>query len=480
VIADRSAGVVVASAAGDALGAPFEFEPPIDPSTLLTMSGGGLWSAAEWTDDTQMALAILTPLASGDTSAESVERGFLAWFESDPADVGIHTGSVLRRGAPLLAAASEEAERHPDHASNGGLMRIGPAALSFPGDPERVAEYAATVTKLTHAHPDCIDASVLWVVAIDDAVHNAPMGRETWDFAASVTTATKHLPRERRERWRRLIDEATRRPARDFDNNGGAVRAFQAALASCVQTPIPQQLAPCRHLEAAIETAVRCGDDTDTVAAITGALLGARWGVTAVPAKWRAVIHGKRIYGEAELRAPDLDLLARRAARGGQTNGKGWPGVARLVPLYLDEYSQTARTPELRQVRFGNLAGLEQVLREGVDVVISLCRMGTEDVPKSVEHLTVGLVDSEDPADNPNLGFLLADTADFVDMRVKEGRRVYVHCVQAESRTPVLAATYLARHQGLDVPQAIEEVRTLLGPIYNSSFAEALTDAVSS
>ena len=41
---------------------------------------------------------------------------------------------------------------------------------------------------------------------------------------------------------------------------------------------------------AAIGAAVRCGGDTDTVAAITGALVGARVGAEGIPPEWRAGI----------------------------------------------------------------------------------------------------------------------------------------------------------------------------------------------
>jgi ADP-ribosyl-[dinitrogen reductase] hydrolase len=37
---------------------------------------------------------------------------------------------------------------------------------------------------------------------------------------------------------------------------------------------------------------VRAGDDTDTVAAIAGALLGGRHGATALPDEWRTKVHG--------------------------------------------------------------------------------------------------------------------------------------------------------------------------------------------
>ena len=95
--------------------------------------------------------------------------------------------------------------------------------------------------------------------------------------------------------------------------------ALQAALAAVVQTPVPDD-DPQRHLPAGLEAAVRIGDDTDTVAAIAGSLLGARWGASAVPADWRALLHGWPGY-----RADDLARLAARSAGAGGTARSGPP-----------------------------------------------------------------------------------------------------------------------------------------------------------
>jgi len=58
---DRACGVLLATAAGDALGAPYEFEPARGPDEDVAMVGGGSldWAPGEWTDDTSMAIAIV-------------------------------------------------------------------------------------------------------------------------------------------------------------------------------------------------------------------------------------------------------------------------------------------------------------------------------------------------------------------------------------------------------------------------------------
>jgi len=64
--------------------------------------------------------------------------------------------------------------------------------------------------------------------------------------------------------------------------------------------------------------AVNGGGDTDTVAAIAGALLGARYGGSAVPVRWRRVLHGW-----PGLRARDLVSLAVLTTRGGRPTADG-------------------------------------------------------------------------------------------------------------------------------------------------------------
>ncbi len=479
VIADRSAGVALAAAAGDAIGAPHEFRGPLDEAAELRMTGGGIygWKPGEWTDDTQMTLALLAPLSTGNRHVEAVEEAFLAWFASGPRDVGSQTSMVLSAGPPLheLAAAFQRAR--PDNAPNGGLMRIGAAALSYPGKPEQIAAYARTTTELTHAHIDCVDASVIWAVAIDHTIHGAPGPDEPWDFAEALRGALLHLQKARRSWWAQLIDEACERPPVDFhENNGWVVNAFQTALSAVVRTPIPDGAAPCGHLVAAIGAAVRSGGDTDTVGAIAGTLLGARWGATAVPIAWTSMLRGKRLYGKPDLRASDLDAMARRAAKGGKSDQIGWPGRVHLTPYYLERFPARPATVALGGVQFGGVSGLDAAVQSGVDVVVSLCRMGTKDVPDRTEHRVIGLVDGG-PQDNPNLAFVLADTADFIATRVAGGHKVYVHCVVAENRTPTVAATFLARHRGMAVAEALSTVESALGHRPSPVFADGVRRA---
>lgn len=454
---DRAAGALLGLAAGDALGAGYEFTHP-SPDAPIGMVGGGLgWEPGEWTDDTQMAQAVLAPLAEGvDDPVPAIEAGFRAWFASGPADVGVQTSRVLGSPGSLAESAAAAARANPEGSGNGSLMRTGPVALAHPEDPAAIAALARDVSALTHATHDCVDACVLWSVAIDHAIHHAPASDEWFDWASGLRAALVWIPEERQPKWRGLIEDAADGMPFEFTKNGWVVHAFQAALAAICSTPVPEAPFGARHLQRALEEAVRMGGDTDTVAAIAGSLLGARWGATAVPLHWRRLVHGRRTYGAPVERSADLERQARLAFRGGATDAQGWPAVDSLLPHYAEAWPAPPHRVELAGIWFGNVAALEGALADGADLVVSLCRMGTADVPDGVEHHVLGLLDSS--ADqNPNAAFLLADLAHSLDEPVADGRKMFVHCVQAENRTPAAAIAWLV-HRGTPPEEAVAQV----------------------
>jgi ADP-ribosyl-[dinitrogen reductase] hydrolase len=171
---DRIAGTLLAMAAGDALGAGYEFQN--SPRSDVDMIGGGLgeFAPGEWTDDTAMALAIAQVTEHGRVDLEEIGDRFLDWYAADPPDVGNLTRAVLSRagsGAHLVEVASEHFERNPRGAAgNGALMRTAPIALAHLGDDAAIGLAARAVASLTHADPLAGDSCVLWCIAIDRAI----------------------------------------------------------------------------------------------------------------------------------------------------------------------------------------------------------------------------------------------------------------------------------------------------------------------
>jgi len=315
LILDRVKGAVCGGAAGDALGAGYEFTNP-HPDDQIVMKGGGAfnWAPGEWTDDTAMAVAILDVLAQGHCDIEQVGDNFLSWYASSPPDVGIQTSAVLssaKNGALLILAGQEFYDKYPNKAGNGALMRTGPVALSALGDREAVTENATAIASLTHAHPDSTTACVLWSLAIEEAIMTSETD-DVFDWEGAVKNGLSFLDSSSASRWEELIDEAIQGPSALFNPNGYVASAFQAALSAITETPVPA-INPSDHFMKALETAIRIGDDCDTVAAIAGSLLGARWGVSAIPEDWKAIIHGTRTVGSEIVNFSELENLVTKA-----------------------------------------------------------------------------------------------------------------------------------------------------------------------
>lgn len=325
---DRVEGVLVASACGDALGVPYEFgSAPLSPTEQPRMIGGGLgpYAPGEWSDDTQMAV-VIARVAAGrglrDAAAlDDVVDGWVGWLEDGATDVGSQTRRVLRavadqRGADgrssLAREASAELHRRTGHtAGNGSLMRTAPVALAFLDDPAALTIGARAISELTHGDPLAGDACVLWCHAIRVAVLESQM--------PDLSVLVAELPPERREQWAEWILDAERRPPVEFAPNGYVVAALQAAWSA-----ICHPVAGGSPIVASLVAAVHAGDDTDTVAAIAGALLGACWGASALPEEWLAQVHGW-----PGLRAVDLGRLAREATqRGSAPAGTDLPSQA--------------------------------------------------------------------------------------------------------------------------------------------------------
>lgn len=288
---DRASGVLLGQAVGDALGVPYEFGPRI-PMGTAGMIGGGLgpYEPGEWSDDTQMASCIALVTADGgnlntDAGLDAVAARFLEWREWGASDIGNLTRDVLDgvTPGPDLALRMTEVSRSfalGDRAGNGALMRTGVVGLVSLYDREYGAEAAANAASLTHAHVLCVESSVLWSEAVRVAVLMAKL---------DVRGGLDLLPEESAHRWEAWIDEAESSNPNSFSPNGWTVSAFQAAWSSIHAT---RHLDGTAHLEAALQTAVAIGDDTDTIAAIAGALLGARYGASAIPVRWADAVHG--------------------------------------------------------------------------------------------------------------------------------------------------------------------------------------------
>ncbi|HET6607861.1 MAG TPA: inositol monophosphatase family protein [Rhodopila sp.] len=260
---DRALGCLLGQVIGDSLGSQVEFETAdairaTYPGGVRQIQESPVWQtlAGQATDDSELALALARSLVrrSGYDPADAL-AAYRRWYQSGPFDIGGTTATAF----------GPETSLRQDSQSNGSLMRIAPIGVWAP-DPETAGHAASQDSALSHPHPVCRSACAAFAAAIAAALAGA-------DRAGMQQTALHHAGEA-------AVADAVRTatPPEDFKRQEGWVlialrNAFYHLNAG---TPF----------EAALIATASAGGDTDTNAAIAGALLGAADGRAAMPVRW--------------------------------------------------------------------------------------------------------------------------------------------------------------------------------------------------
>jgi ADP-ribosylglycohydrolase len=165
-------------------------------------------------------------------------------------------------------------------------MRVSPLGIFAAGSSvEEIADWARADSRLTHPHPTCQDACASFSVAIAHAIAHGD-GPQAAYVAAREWARTSAGDRS----VARAIEAAADELPADFQaQQGWVLIALQNAFFRLLHAP---------NLEEGVVATVMAGGDTDTNAAIAGALLGAVHGRDAVPARWRSAVLTCRASGD--------------------------------------------------------------------------------------------------------------------------------------------------------------------------------------
>ncbi|QNS05900.1 ADP-ribosylglycohydrolase family protein [Streptomyces xanthii] len=306
---DRAIGSVVGSAVGDALGAPFEFGPegafsarfPPGAPDADEMRGGGGWDPGEATDDTQMAVLVgQSLLEHGELNDPDVFTRFQHWASADPKDIGLQTEDVLTNGLPWDRAAAHHFRITGRGAGNGALMRAATSAVHFaPLGTAATMDAARRLSALTHGDPAAWEGTALLHELIRVALTGA-------DPLNAIPGALAHVPAAHRARYATVLAP---------DWHPDLATEFNGAVWPCLGSSV-WALRTTASYESALRAAIDLGGDTDTVAAVTGALAGAVYGAGAIPPRWTTRLHVP-LPGSATpaLRLPELTALASRLTK---------------------------------------------------------------------------------------------------------------------------------------------------------------------
>lgn len=270
----RARGCMLGQLAGDSLGSLVEFSTKEQicaayPSGVRDLADGGTFNtlAGQITDDSEMALTMARQItAIGRYCALRTGKQYRDWLKSKPFDCGDTIASALRG--------------HPNPASqaNGALMRVSPIGIFGAGRSRAdVMKWAKKDAALTHTHPVCLQANALYASLIARAVARGGTGAELYE---ELLTWMKRMKLE--DSIREAVTCAEHEMPRDFiTHRSWVIIAFQNALWQMLHASSPED---------GVVNTVMQGGDTDTNAAIAGALLGAIYGEEAVPARWKQAI----------------------------------------------------------------------------------------------------------------------------------------------------------------------------------------------
>lgn len=306
-------------AIGDALGQPFEFS---DTKKILATNWDGsfipgmVWKLGpgQWTDDTKMALCIAySLLEKNGFDPEDLALRYIDWVRSgDLRGIGqtcekaiyrLSSGVSVKESGSMLQARPKPSFKRigqdpltgtGDFCGNGTVMRAAPIGLYFRNDLAMLEKAAKEDATMTHNHNDARDASY----ALCHMIAALANGKDKIDTIISVlglNYENEHVKLQLMRAFEPLESLADATEA--LGSRGTAHETFASAI-YC--------FANYDNFGDAVKASVLMGGDTDTRAAIVGALAGTCYGLEGIP---KELVNG--VEDTEQLQALDLKLWTK-------------------------------------------------------------------------------------------------------------------------------------------------------------------------
>lgn len=258
------------------------------------MKGGGPWEhitlePGEWTDDTSMMLCLCDSISQRGPvhTADLIQKFGGWWYEGLNAcrwhksvGLGSNTQEALQRFDPDSPEKLTGGTNPATDAGNGALMRLYPVPVFWHQDVSMAMFMARKQAQTTHNVSEAMDTCAVMAFMIWHAINGAD--KQTMFDILPTVPHVKHedvasLIRSD-AKWRHVSeDDIISLPSR-------AVWTLEAALWCLLHTD---------NFEDAIIKAVNLCADADTVAAVTGQIAGALYGLKSIPLRWLQVLKHK-------------------------------------------------------------------------------------------------------------------------------------------------------------------------------------------
>ena len=294
-------GCIVGLVVGDAVGVPAEFKArallDAEPVTDMTGFGTHRQPPGTWSDDSSLALATAESLLMRGYDPADMMRRFNEWWTA-----GYMTphGAVFDIGNATRAAISRYAAGKPAEAwggraesdnGNGSLMRIAPLSCAVHRlDVATIVARSVEVSALTHAHPRSTMCCAYLSLLLRGLLNGQGLAPA---MHAAADDLRPYVPAEELGALARILDGSViAAPREQIQGSGYVVHCLEASLWASARGASYRE---------AVLLAVNLGDDTDTTAAVTGAIRGAMDGYRAIPENWLAgLVKGEMVRGLAQ------------------------------------------------------------------------------------------------------------------------------------------------------------------------------------
>ena len=286
---------IIGFAIGDALGVPAEFKSrnELERYPIKNMVGYGTYNLPEgtWSDDTSMTLATIhSIIETGTIDTNNIADKFLKWYRhaeytatNETFDIGRTTLQALakyelKQDEAVNCGGSDEYDN-----GNGSLMRILPLAYYIYykqiKDANKIYELVKDVSSITHAHEVSVLGCYIYVIYTlslleGKAKNKAYMTIKEADYSIFSENALNKYSRI-------LKDDISKFELDEISSSGYVVSTLEAAMWLFLNA---------NDYKTTILKAVNLGDDTDTVAAITGGLLGIYYGIDSIKDNWKQTL----------------------------------------------------------------------------------------------------------------------------------------------------------------------------------------------
>lgn len=323
---------MVGIAAGNLLGIVQESLPGDEIKRRFPSGVGEIEATAGYPDDDDLAQAIIIAeeAAGGPLDPHVLGRRFWVWAEDNGLGMGGLTGDVMEtyggnfpqrrrqsrsagssarepRGVSILDASREAWSG--GSAGNGAVMRCAPIAIRWGDDVAALARNSVVSAVPTHWDWRCGWSCVLLNLAVAAALRGAPALSADDLLAAGLDGVRASLPELEAFGYKASVPESVTAAvehavgvdlqdlAIDGMSMGFTLLALQIGLIGYWRAT---------SFEEYLRRVIEAGGDTDTNGAIAGAILGARFGIDAIPQRWRSKV--------AEIRTdePSLEDCADR------------------------------------------------------------------------------------------------------------------------------------------------------------------------